>query len=131
MRYTLSVSEGEVGHYDFLNYHGLPDFDGDGELQNMLRWYDYDKTRPPFWVAGFTVEACGYTLPYAVFCDVYNTTQVHDHIKDGDEFVFVHEGEEYVIVIDSAWPHCEKAYLLENGFRDSHSLSMKDSENER
>lgn len=130
MRHTLSVTQGEVGYYDLLTYHGIPGCRGEENLVHHLRWYNYDKSQPPFWVGG-VFESVGYTLPYAVFCDVYDTVQSNDHLKNGDEVVFVHDGEEYVIVIDRAWPHCEKAFLLEKSFREAHKLSMKDSENEK
>ena len=121
-RYNLVVSEGEVGYYDILTYCGIPSEEGEEVLSHSLSWYHYDPTRPPFWVAG-VFETRAYTLPYAVFCDVYDTAQSNEHIKDGDEFVFSHDGQEYVIVIDRAWPRCESAQALEDDYRAIHGIA--------
>lgn len=119
-RYDLVVS-GE-GQDTTLTYCGIPGEEGEEDMVTSLPWYNYDATRPPYWVAG-VFEAVAYTLPYAVFCDVYDTTQTNEHIMDGDELVFAHDGREYVIVIDRAWPQCQSAWALEEEYRAAHEIA--------
>jgi hypothetical protein len=123
---TVEAEQRNIGHRMYIE--GLPHLlnrDRDPKYQRpeyecdhneCWRQYNYDKTVPPFWAIGIAESRC-FTLPFAVYIALYDLVQVHDAIKNGDQFVFEYEGIEYVTIVDSAWPTCEKACELERNFR--------------
>ena len=128
MRFNVKVDK-VSGDFRFT-FEGLPGYEEDEP--NLIHLIGHSPKRegelecwfsPPGVCQYFSeVDFRTYTLPYAVFVDIYDLVQSNENIKDGDEFVFVDDGEEYITVVNSAWPHCEKAALLERKFREENGI---------
>ncbi len=127
MRFNVKVEEISSKYFRFT-FEGLPGYDEcEPHLTHMVPYSRRTEDELECWYPGVCQyfsegDFQTYTLPYAVFADIYDLVQSSENIKDGDEFVFVDEGEEYITVVNSAWPHCEKAALLERKFREENGI---------
>lgn len=88
----------------------------------LLRQYDYDKSVPPYWSVGISEQRC-FTLPFAVYVELYDLCQVHEDLHDGDEMILEHEGQTYTTIVNT-WPECRLASEAEQAFRTANDIKV-------
>jgi len=114
---TTKTVEGYNGPHMVI--HELADRYGDEENYTCwIRQYDYLKSVPAFYSCGIC-ETRAWTLPYAIYLELYDLCQTCEELRDGDEFVFTVEGIEYRVVV-ATWPTCDDAWEMEKMFREDY-----------
>lgn len=120
--YQIKLIEEPENYGHRMMIEGLRQLYGDNKNQLgydwLIRRYDYEAI--PFWVPGIDGPKC-YTVPYAVYLELYDLCQVHEDLKDGDEFILEHEGRTFRIVVNT-WPTCVEAKELEQLFKKEHNI---------
>jgi len=119
--YKITVTEEPKNFGHRMLIHGLRDLYPGGSEPNpeghvwLISRYDYDKTLPPYWTAGICGQLC-FTLPFAVYLELYDLCQVHEDLCKGDELVLEYQGKTYVTIVNT-WPECPAASEGEKAFR--------------